>query len=92
MITKIKKEIDTCVIEKGQQTEKIINRKNTKNKEKIKIDQDQEIKNMIRRARIKIMIVEGTDNKKNNHVRKKIKKDHILQNHLQKTQGDRSRK
>ena len=26
----MKKEIDKCVIEKGQQTEKIINRKNTK--------------------------------------------------------------
>lgn len=88
----MKKEIDKYVIETGQQTEKIINRKNIKNKEKIKIDQDQEIENTIRKAKIKTMIVEGTDNKKNNHVRKKIEKDRILLNLLQKNQEDHSRK
>ena len=65
-----------------KETKKI---KKVKNKEKIKIDQDQEIENMIRKVRTKIVIVEGKNNRENNRERKKIEKDHILLNLHHKT-------
>lgn len=79
---KIMKGIDK--IEINQFKEEIIKIKKVKNKGKIKIDQDQGIENMIKKVKIKIMIVKETDNQKNNHARKRIEKDHILPNRLNK--------
>ena len=69
-----KKEIDRLKEEK----KKI---KKVKKTVKIKIDQDQEIENTIRRVRTKIVIVGETKNQENNRVRKKIEIDHTLLDH-----------
>lgn len=70
-------EIDKIVI--GQFKEKIKNRK-VKIKEKIKTDQDQDLKieSVIRKIKKSKMIVKETDNQGNSHVKKKIEEDLIL--------------
>lgn len=58
--------------------EKTKSRRKTKSNANKKTDQDREIENMIRKAKIKKVIAKKTNNQENSPVRKKIENVHIL--------------